>query len=75
MHKLVEEFIEEKLELGDFFGCFSFQEIKIMTTGGDGGNGVYEFNKFVKDLKTLSYHGWDQDPFERHQRSIQKYKN
>ena len=44
---------------GDF-GCFSFQEIKIMTTER-WGNGV-NYNKFVKDLKTLSYHGWDQDP-------------
>ena len=62
----------KKLGTWGDFGCFSFQEIKIMTTGGDGGMVCLNHNKFVKDLKTLSYHGWDQDPFERHQRSISR---
>ena len=41
------EIYRGKLGTWGDFGCFSFQEIKIMTTGGDGGM-VYNHNKFVK---------------------------
>ena len=65
----------KKLGTWGDFGCFSFQEIKIMTSGGDGGMIVTNSNKFSKDLKILSYHGWDQDPFERHKKSLKGNKN
>ena len=64
----------KKLGTWGDFGCFSFQEIKIMTTGGDGGMISTNNSKFVKDLKTLSYHGWDQDPLVRHKKSLRKNK-
>jgi len=64
----------KKLGTWGDFGCFSFQEIKIMTTGGDGGMITTNNKKFVKDLKSLSYHGWDQDPLVRHKKSLQGNK-
>ena len=36
---------------------------------------VTNSDKFSKDLKILSYHGWDQDPFERHKKSLKGNKN
>ena len=60
----------KKLGTWGDFGCFSFQEIKIMTTGGDGGMITTNKSKIVKDIKALSYHGWDQDPFVRHKNSL-----
>ncbi len=65
----------KKLGTWGDFGCFSFQEIKIMTSGGDGGMIVTNSNKHSKDLKILSYHGWDQDPLERHKKSLKGNKN
>ena len=65
----------KKLGTWGDFGCYSFQEIKIMTSGGDGGMIVTNSNKFSKDLKILSYHGWDQDPLERHKKSLKGNKN
>jgi len=65
----------KKLGTWGDFGCFSFQEIKIMTSGGDGGMITTNHQKFVKDLKTLSYHGWDQDPLVRHKKSLQGNKS
>jgi len=62
----------KKLGTWGDFGCFSFQEIKIMTTGGDGGMICTNKKKLANDLKTLSYHGWDQDPWDRHKRSLKK---
>ena len=64
----------KKLGTWGDYGCFSFQEIKIMTTGGDGGMISTNNSKAIKDLKTLSYHGWDQDPWERHKKSLDKQK-
>ena len=64
------EYKGKKLGTWGDFGCFSFQEIKIMTTGGDGGMITTNKSKYVSDLKTLSYHGWDQDPWERHKKSL-----
>ena len=65
----------KKLGTWGDYGCFSFQEIKIMTTGGDGGMITTNKTKIVKDLKALSYHGWDQDPFIRHKNSLNKNKS
>ena len=45
-----------------------------MTSGGDGMI-VTNSDKFSKDLKILSYYGWDQDPFERHKKSLKGNKN
>ena len=64
----------KKLGTWGDYGCFSFQEIKIMTTGGDGGMISTNNSKAIKDLKTLSYHGWDQDPWERHKKSLDNQK-
>lgn len=64
----------KKLGTWGDFGCFSFQEIKIMTSGGDGGMITTNRKEFVKDLKTLSYHGWDQDPLVRHKNSLKRNK-
>ena len=41
-----------------------------MTSGGDGGMITTNKKEFAKDLKTLSYHGWDQDPLVRHKKSL-----
>ena len=64
----------KKLGTWGDFGCFSFQEIKIMTSGGDGGMISTNKSKFIKDLKTLSYHGWDQDPLVRHKKVLKEIK-
>ncbi len=64
----------KKLGTWGDFGCFSFQEIKIMTSGGDGGMITTNKTKLIKDLKTLSYHGWDQDPLARHKKSLKGNK-
>jgi len=65
----------KKLGTWGDFGCFSFGEIKIMTSGGDGGMITTNKTNLVKDLKTLSYHGWDQDPFVRHKKSLKGNKS
>ena len=65
----------KKLGTWGDFGCFSFQEIKIMTSGGDGGMITTNNSNVIKDLKTLSYHGWDQDPLVRHKKSLQGNKS
>ena len=62
----------KKLGTWGDFGCFSFQEIKIMTTGGDGGMICTDKKNLAKDIKALSYHGWDQDPWIRHKKSSGK---
>ncbi len=56
---------------GDY-GCFSFEDKKVITTG-DGGMLVTNNTKKMKLLKSLSFHGWDQDPWKRHlKRSTKK---
>jgi perosamine synthetase len=47
------------------FGCYSFEEKKMMTTG-DGGMIVTNNKSMAKKLKSLSFHGWDKDPLLRH---------
>ncbi len=53
--------------------CFSFEEKKIMTTG-DGGMIVLDKKKDYEKLKSLSFHGWDIDPWKRHKLSFEKKK-
>ncbi len=53
--------------------CFSFEEKKIMTTG-DGGMLVLDKKKDYEKLKSLSFHGWDIDPWKRHKLSFNKNK-
>ena len=55
---------------GDY-GCFSFEDKKVITTG-DGGMLVTNKTKNLKLLKSLSFHGWDQDPWKRHLKSNKK---
>ncbi len=65
--------IYKRRKLGTWsdISCFSFEEKKIITTG-DGGmiclNNKDKFNK----LKSLSFHGWDVDPWQRHKNSFGK---
>jgi len=51
--------------------CFSFEEKKIITTGDGGMICLNNKDKFKK-LKSLSFHGWDVDPWERHKASFGK---
>ena len=51
--------------------CFSFEEKKIITTGDGGMICLNNKDKFKK-LKSLSFHGWDVDPWERHNASFEK---
>ena len=55
------------------FGCFSFEEKKMMTTG-DGGMIVTNSSTMAKKLKSLSFHGWDKDPLLRHKQRFAKNK-
>ena len=64
---------EKNLAHGVIMDALVFK-IKIMTTGGDGGMISTNNSKAIKDLKTLSYHGWDQDPWERHKKSLDNQK-
>ena len=51
--------------------CFSFEEKKIITTGDGGMICLNNKDKFKK-LKSLSFHGWDIDPWQRHKDSFGK---
>ena len=55
----------KKLGTWGHYGCFSFEEKKMMTTG-DGGMIVTSNRNKAKKLKSLSFHGWDKDPLLRH---------
>ncbi len=60
----------KKLGTWGHFGCFSFEEKKMMTTG-DGGMIVTNNTQMAKKLKSLSFHGWDKDPLLRHKQRYQ----
>lgn len=45
--------------------CFSFEEKKIITTG-DGGMICLNSRKKYELIKSLSFHGWNIDPWKRH---------
>lgn len=51
--------------------CFSFEEKKIITTG-DGGMICLNNRTLYKKIKSLSFHGWNVDPWSRHKRSFEK---
>ena len=51
--------------------CFSFEEKKIITTG-DGGMICLNDKKKYEKLKSLSFHGWNIDPWTRHKKSFGK---
>ena len=64
----------KKIGTWGHFGCFSFEEKKMMTTG-DGGMITTNNAVMAKKLKSLSFHGWDKDPLLRHkQRSLDSSK-
>ena len=51
--------------------CFSFEEKKIITTG-DGGMICLNDKKMYEKIKSLSFHGWNQDAWSRHKKSFIK---
>ncbi len=57
---------------GDY-GCFSFEEKKIMTTG-DGGMICTNNSKKLNLIKSFSFHGWNRDPYLRHKKSLKVEK-
>lgn len=58
----------KKLGTWGDYGCFSFEEKKIMTTGDGGMVSTNSKEKYLK-LKSISFHGWNKDPWERHKLS------
>lgn len=63
----------KKIGTWGHFGCFSFEEKKMMTTG-DGGMIVTNNAQIAKKLKSLSFHGWDKDPLLRHKQRFSNNK-
>ena len=63
----------KKIGTWGHFGCFSFEEKKMMTTG-DGGMIVTNNTSTAKKLKSLSFHGWDKDPLLRHKQRFSNNK-
>ena len=55
----------KKLGTWGDFGCFSFEDKKIISTG-DGGCLVTNNKKKYDLLQSISFHGWSKDPWERH---------
>ena len=53
--------------------CFSFEEKKIITTG-DGGMICLNDKKIYDKIKSLSFHGWNIDPWTRHKNSFYSKK-
>ena len=75
MQKVAALFIEKKkIGLWSDISCFSFEEKKIMTTG-DGGMICLNDKKLYEKIKSLSFHGWDSDPWSRHKKSFGKKIN
>jgi perosamine synthetase len=68
--------IYKKKKIGTWsdISCFSFEEKKIITTGDGGMICLNNKNKYHY-LKSLSFHGWDVDPWKRHNDSFIKKKN
>jgi len=64
----------KKLGTWGDFGCFSFEEKKILTTG-DGGMLCTNRKDKIHELRSLRFHGWNEDPWERHIKSARKNKN
>jgi len=65
----------KKLGTWGDFGCFSFEEKKIMTTG-DGGMLCTNKKSKINKIRSLRFHGWNEDPWQRQIKSVgKKYKN
>jgi perosamine synthetase len=62
-----------KLGTWSDIACFSFEEKKIITTG-DGGMICLNDKKMYEKIKSLSFHGWNKDPWSRHKKSFLKKK-
>ena len=58
---------EKKLGTWGDFGCYSFEDKKIISTG-DGGALCTNNKKKFEHLKSISFHGWSKDPWERHKK-------
>ncbi len=56
----------KKLGTWSDISCFSFEEKKIITTGDGGMICLNDKAKYEK-IKSLSFHGWNIDPWKRHQ--------
>jgi perosamine synthetase len=63
------EYLGKKLGTWGDFGCFSFEEKKIMTTG-DGGMLITKHKDKYEKIKSLRFHGWSQDPWQRQLKSL-----
>tara|TARA_B100000900_G_scaffold221215_1_gene187739 strand:- start:1300 stop:2448 length:1149 start_codon:yes stop_codon:yes gene_type:complete len=51
--------------------CFSFEEKKMLTTG-DGGMICTNNKSLAAKFRTLSFHGWNRDPWSRHKKGLNK---
>ena len=51
--------------------CFSFEEKKMLTTG-DGGMICTNNKNLAEKFRILSFHGWNRDPWSRHNKSLSK---
>jgi len=49
--------------------CFSFEEKKMLTTG-DGGMICTNSKSLAEKFRNLSFHGWNRDPWSRHNKSL-----
>lgn len=65
------EYLGKKLGSWGDYGCFSFEEKKIMTTGDGGMLCTNKTNK-VNIIRSLSYHGQNKDPWERNLKKKKK---
>ena len=61
----------KKLGAWGDYGCFSFEDKKIITTG-DGGMLCTNKKNKIDLLRSLSFHGWDNDPLDRHLKQSKK---
>jgi len=55
----------KKLGTWGDYSCFSFEDKKIITTG-DGGMLCTNKKDKINLLRSLSFHGWSKDPWQRH---------
>ena len=55
----------KKLGTWGDYGCFSFEDKKTITTG-DGGMLCTNNKKNISLIRSLSFHGWSNDPWQRH---------
>ena len=51
--------------------CFSFEEKKMLTTG-DGGMICTNNKNLAKKFRSLSFHGWNKDPWSRYKKGLDK---